>query len=293
MSQLRKWLTGAEVSERLNINRLDLLELAKGGYLQPYNPYNGEKLEIVEEVEGFHTYKNIGERPMHVNLVGNGITLRQGRPIVPTKQLIDCCFLVAEVEGIEKRQQKTSPRKEENKNSVNDDTPLGTVREIRLVLPYLEEAIKRKMLKPLLSLTQNSGLNLPDTIFTPPAPASHEEEVILILADMVATLMDDPKIGIDLIISKASPEIGEAYQVVLQEGGGWSSRKGGPDQRRAAVLAWFNRNEARLSFLKKSYLKDPALYNDGAAGKTEFLQSFASEDCRGNSPPENYFPGNY
>ena len=46
MPKLRKWLTGAEVLERLDISRLDLLELALNGRLQVHDPDTGEELKI-------------------------------------------------------------------------------------------------------------------------------------------------------------------------------------------------------------------------------------------------------
>jgi hypothetical protein len=68
---------------------------------------------------------------------------------------------------------------------------------------------------------------------------------------------------IDRIISEALPEIKEAYQAIMQDGGGWSSLKGGAENRQKAVLAWFIRNAPRLSYLKKVHLEDGHLYNEG------------------------------
>ena len=79
--------------------------------------------------------------------------------------------------------------------------------------------------------------------------------------------MDDLQDRIDPIISKALPEIDEAYTVVKERGGGWSSRKSDTEQRRAAVLAWFEQSESRLSVLKKSYLEDQALYDNFGSGQ--------------------------
>lgn len=259
MSEFRRWLTGAEVMKRLDISRLDLLELVQNGRFQSYDPDTGAQVEI--ENRSLPFLPSGGFIQMPINLTRNGIKfLNQPEnqlPKVSPEKLEKICFLGSQVEALEKEQQKTKPRNEDRR----DKTPLGTVREIRPVLPYLEEAIKRKMFKPMMPWVEDSELSFLKTIFTP--PTSHEEAVIRTLADMVVTLLDDPKNRIEPIISGALPEIDEAYNAVLQEGGGWSARKGGPERRQAAVLAWFDRNEARLSHLKKPHLEDPNLYNDG------------------------------
>jgi hypothetical protein len=51
----------------------------------------------------------------------------------------------------------------------------------------------------------------------------------------------------------------------MKKGGGWSSdkNKSNPEKRKEAVFTWFSMNESKLNYLKKSYLEDNNLYNDG------------------------------
>jgi hypothetical protein len=263
MSKLRRWLTGAEVMKRLDISRLDLLELVERGKLPAHEQLTGELLKIGNRPASFLPDDGFAGTP--IKRVAGGYRFVQEHETrmaqVSPEEIEGCVFLIADMEALEKEQQKIKPRNEDKGDMVSNKTLLATVREVRLVLPYLEEAIKRKMFKPLLSWAKKSELSLPSTIFAP--PASNEEAVIMILADMVVTLTDDPKNRIEPIISGALSEIDEAYDIVLQDGGGWSARKGGPERRQAAVLEWFDRNEARLSCLKKSHLEEPNLYNPG------------------------------
>jgi hypothetical protein len=92
-------------------------------------------------------------------------------------------------------------------------------------------------------------------------PTSPEEAKIRLLADMVIALVYPDK-KFDLTIWLALPQIERAYNVVLRSGGGWSSNSN-PDKRKTAVLEWYRRNQARLSYLKESYLHDTNLYNPG------------------------------
>lgn len=82
----------------------------------------------------------------------------------------------------------------------------------------------------------------------------------MVLADLVIALLFPEKI-ISGVIDKALAEVEEAYRVILQEGGGWSHND--DNKRKAAVLDWHNRNQARLSYLKKSHLEDSTLYDYG------------------------------
>lgn len=142
------------------------------------------------------------------------------------------------------------------------------------VLPYLETAYLRLQLGPLTlpGLLKNySPKDLAKyiaPIFT--SPASPEEAKIQLLADLVISLLF-PERKIDPIIWEALPEIEEAYNVILQSGGGWSY-KNKPEKRKTAVLEWYRRNQARLSYLKEIYLEDPALYEDrGGQEKRNFI----------------------
>jgi hypothetical protein len=191
MSKLRKWLLGAEVMEHLDISRLDLFELVKNGRLQAHDPDTGARLEI-----GNRSLPLIPSNDFMgplIELTKNRIKFL-GTPLreASAEELGKLCFLVSEVEAIEKDRQKTKTQNKKKKVMViRNDTPLPT-------------------------------------------------------------------------ISDALPEIDEAYNVVKQDGGGWSDRPGGDIQRQTAVLAWFDENKARLTCLKKSYLKDLALYNFGS-----------------------------
>lgn len=107
-------------------------------------------------------------------------------------------------------------------------------------------------------------------IFT--SPASPEEAKIQLLADLVISLLYPGK-KIDPIVWEAEPEIEEAYNVILRSGGGWSSPADkSQEKRKSAVLDWYRRNQARLSYLKEIYLEDPALYEDrGGQEKRNFI----------------------
>jgi len=97
-------------------------------------------------------------------------------------------------------------------------------------------------------------------IFVP--PASPEEAKIQLLADLVISLQY-PEKKLNVIISKARLEIKKAYNAVMRDGGGWSSYESNPKKRRTALMEWYRRNQARLSYLKEIHLEDPALYEDG------------------------------
>lgn len=138
---------------------------------------------------------------------------------------------------------------------------------LRLVYPYLDKAYTRLVLSTAFEY-------LPDDIredyFTP--PASPEGKTVMILADLTIALLHPEKI-IPGLIKKAIDEIDEAYRVILEKGGGWSSNasKSTPDKRQLAVLDWYRRNQAKLSYLKKSYLEDNNLYEDrGGQEKRQF-----------------------
>lgn len=101
-------------------------------------------------------------------------------------------------------------------------------------------------------------------------PENPHEAKIQILADMVITLVY-PEKRIDSIIPLAMPEIEKAYKAVMKDGGGWSS-KSKPENRKAAALKWYQRNQPRLFFLKEIYLQDLVLYRDrGGQEKRDFI----------------------
>jgi hypothetical protein len=139
---------------------------------------------------------------------------------------------------------------------------------IRSVQPYLRKAYLRLQLRNSLLIPGLLENYTPEylseyvaEIFAP--PRNPEEAKIQLLADLVIGLMF-PEKKIELIISKALSEIKKAYNVILQIGGGWSSPADkSQEKRKSAVLEWYQRNQASLSYLKEIYLDDPALYEDG------------------------------
>lgn len=123
-------------------------------------------------------------------------------------------------------------------------------------------------------------------IFTP--PASPEEAKIKLLADLVISLLF-PEKKIDPIIWEAELEIKKAYNVILRSGGGWSS-KIKPEKRKTAVLDWYRRNQARLSYLKEIYLEDPVLYEDGGGQeKRNFITRLLTKIVKDNANQELTF----
>lgn len=143
---------------------------------------------------------------------------------------------------------------------------------LQLVYPHLRNAALRLHLYPLLknSSLENYSNELWEMFFK--SPARIEDRTIMVLADIVVALLFSEKI-IPGIIDTAVDEIEEAYRVILQKGSGWSSdrSKSTPDKRKTAVLEWYRRNQARLSYLKETYLQDSALYEDrGGQEKRNF-----------------------
>jgi len=134
------------------------------------------------------------------------------------------------------------------------------------ILPDIRAAYLRLRLGPstLPGLLQNYS---PDDlaeyitpIFAP--PSSPEEAKIQLFADLVIALIFPGK-KIEPIIAKTLSEIKKAYNVILQSGGGWSSPADkDQEKRKTAVLEWYRRNQAQLSYLKEIYLEDPSLYED-------------------------------
>jgi hypothetical protein len=133
-----------------------------------------------------------------------------------------------------------------------------------VIRPLMEKAFWRLFLNPLAPWAESCPDEILRTIFAP--PADYKEAMLTHVTDFLTFITFDERATLKMVnstVSKALPEIKEAYNVILKDGGGWSYRRGGPSQRQTAVLAWFNRNKDRLSYLKKSYLEDPTLYNDG------------------------------
>ncbi|MBM4274493.1 MAG: hypothetical protein FJ134_08550 [Deltaproteobacteria bacterium] len=135
----------------------------------------------------------------------------------------------------------------------------------KTIIPYLKKAAFRLRLNPLAPGTlKNYSDEFLKQIFGP--PASPIEEKKQQLAGMIFALLF-PEKEIDFIISRALPEIEEAYKVILNKGGGWSSHTDrGADKRMKSVLDWYRHSQDRLSYLKTKYLQQTNLYNPGGIG---------------------------
>ncbi len=131
---------------------------------------------------------------------------------------------------------------------------------LRLISRYLQEAKTRHRYPAFEKNIKDEHRDEVREWFFRPS-ASPEERTIMVLADLVIALLFPEKI-ISGVICKAVEEIKEVYQVILQKGGGWSS-KSDPDKRKTAALEWCDRHKGRLSYIKKSHLEDPALYYYG------------------------------
>jgi hypothetical protein len=139
------------------------------------------------------------------------------------------------------------------------------------IIPDLKKAYLRLQLSPpgLPNLLKTYSPECLSEYFVEAftTPANSEEEKIQLLADLVISLLFHEK-KIDLIITKALPEIEQAYNEIMKSGSGWSSNadKDNPEKRKEAVLHWYMQNHARLSYLKITYLDDDGLY-EGAVGQ--------------------------
>lgn len=153
------------------------------------------------------------------------------------------------------------------KTNLGDLGKWVSMEEWRSAFPYLEEAnlrlVHRHLSKAALRLvlyakSEYLSDELRGKLFT--SPTLPGEKTIMVLADLVIALRFPQKI-IPGIIHKAIVEVEEAYKVILQKGGGWASRsQDNPEKRKTAVLQWFRKNQARLSYLKEPYLEDLNLY---------------------------------
>ena len=100
-----------------------------------------------------------------------------------------------------------------------------------------------------------------------------------------------PDKKIEPIIVKTLSEIKKAYNVILQSGGGWSSPADkSQEKRKSAVLDWYRRNQASLSYLKEIYLEDPAIYEDGGGQeKRNFIIRLTIKIVKDNADEELTF----
>jgi hypothetical protein len=130
---------------------------------------------------------------------------------------------------------------------------------VRLLLPELEKSAIRLKFNPAIPGGLNTDAFLED-YFKPPADL--QELKTQLLADLVVVLLF-PQKRLDLIIAKSFPEIEEAYNVILKEGGGWSSYadKSNPEKRKTTVMSWYKVYKSRLMYLNEKNLNNPILYN--------------------------------
>jgi hypothetical protein len=137
------------------------------------------------------------------------------------------------------------------------------------ILPYLKKAAFRLHLNPLAPGTlQNYSDEFLEQIFGP--PASRVEESKQQLVGMIFALLF-PEKEIDFLITKALPELEEAYKVILKKGDGWASQLDrGADKRKRAVLAWYRSTHDQLSYIKEPHLQDANLYNPSSQHKRNF-----------------------
>jgi len=147
---------------------------------------------------------------------------------------------------------------------------------LQLVHPHLRDAALRFFLYPNLEELPDDTRGFIQEMFYK-TPASPEQRAIVVLADLVVALINPEKL-LPGLINKACGEIAEAYQVILHEGGGWSFSGTNPEKRKSAVLAWYQRNRPRLSYLQESFLQDIALYEDrGGQEKRDFRARLLSK----------------
>lgn len=130
---------------------------------------------------------------------------------------------------------------------------------LRLVHRHLDQAALRLVLSTELEYLSDEVL---EKYFTP--PASPEETTIKVLADIVVALLFPEKI-IKCFFADALAGVDEAYSVIKQDGGGWSSdeNKSNPEKRKTTMLAWYKHNQPRLFYLRETYLQDLSLYFEG------------------------------
>ena len=142
---------------------------------------------------------------------------------------------------------------------------------LQLVAPHLEQSALRWHLYPVLKHGSDDVRDkVREKYFKP--PATPEEKTIIALADLVFVLTS-PENALPGLIDNAIDEIDEAYDVLKQEGGGWSSdaSKSNPKKRKEALSTWFKREQGRLLYLRELYLTDERLYEDrGGQEKRDF-----------------------
>jgi hypothetical protein len=133
-----------------------------------------------------------------------------------------------------------------------------------LIRPHMELAFMRLFLNPFAPWSEGCSDEVLRTIFA--SPANYKEAMIQHIAEVLTFITFGEKTTLKIVnttITKALPEVEEAYKVAKQSAGGWSVRAGEPSTRQMAVLEWFTENKNRISYIKKSHLEDTSLYDDG------------------------------
>jgi hypothetical protein len=112
MSKLRRWLTGAAVMKRLDISRLDLLELVKGGRLPAHGQLTGELVEIGNGPASFLPHDSFAGPP--IKRVPGGYTFVREHEAridqVSPEEIEGCAFLIADMEALKKSQPEAKTR---------------------------------------------------------------------------------------------------------------------------------------------------------------------------------------
>jgi hypothetical protein len=164
---------------------------------------------------------------------------------------------------------------------MKDKAPLPlTVGQFRKVLPLLHLALLRRRFQPLLNKEMLKVFGESELPFfklvaaacTP--PQSELDEHLMLLSDLAAGLLFKEEFSlsqkVEELLSRALPEVEEAYNAAKMAPGGWSSVKGKAESRQEAVLKWFQENQDRLRVLEKRHLQDWTLYLDSEQEKRAF-----------------------
>jgi len=114
MANLRKWLTGQEVMKKLDISRLDLLELVEDGKLQAHDPDEREYYLMGVPVKLSKDGIDFAEQPIKLfTKEGKDGIIFVEQPKTPD-ELEKCYFAVKDVETIQDKQPQNK-RREVNK----------------------------------------------------------------------------------------------------------------------------------------------------------------------------------
>jgi hypothetical protein len=165
-----------------------------------------------------------------------------------------------------------------------DPLPL-TVGQMRKIWPHLRRALLRRQFQPAVDkLGLDFFSNSPDPLFTQitqacTPPRDQTEENFMLLADLATGLLfkEIPRV-IQKFLIKALPEVKEAYDAIRKAEGGWSSYKGSPEKRQAAVLQWYQENRGRLQILNEKHLDNWNLYRERDGQEKRNFQTWLLQD---------------